>query len=98
MGKKAYWCVTILIAGFALIFTATAALADDDLEKNCEELIRRATNYQLDIKTVDIALGSAVDAGNMELIQSYKLKKLALKKQLESVMRAIRGLECVSTR
>ncbi|MBM4327097.1 MAG: hypothetical protein FJ118_08020 [Deltaproteobacteria bacterium] len=66
--------------------------------KSCPELIRMAQNYQQDIKTVDIVLGSAIDAGSLQMIRSYKLTKGTMKRQLESVMREIEHKGCVAKR
>ncbi|MFH1112827.1 MAG: hypothetical protein V1792_02805, partial [Pseudomonadota bacterium] len=66
--------------------------------KSCAELVRMAESYQQDLKTVDTVLGSAIDAGNMDRIQSYQLKKDAVKSQLKSVLRTIDLKECRDSR
>lgn len=88
---------TIFAAGFILIqLTAGAPLADDLVVKSCQELIGLAQGYQQDLKTVDTILGSAIDAGNLERIRSYKLKKGAVTKQLRAVMSAIQARGCLT--
>jgi hypothetical protein len=95
--RPGYW-VVIAVVFFAATFTAAASHAEDLIVKSCAELIRMAQVYQEDLKTVDTVLGSAIDAGNMDQIKSYKLKKGAVKKQLESVMKAIDLKGCVTKR
>jgi hypothetical protein len=95
--RLGYW-LTIVVVFFAATFTAGAAPTEELVVKNCSELIRMAQVYQEDLKTVDTVLGSAIDAGNMDQIKNYKLKKGAVKKQLESVMKAIDLKGCVTKR
>jgi hypothetical protein len=90
------WIIA-LIAVSALLTATTAALADS-WEGGCSDLIRKAQTLRQDIKTVNIVLGSAIDAGGLDRIKSYKLKKRALGKELQSVMKAIRTNECVLDR
>lgn len=92
---KRWWA--IVAAGFVLICVpAGAALADDLISKQCDELIGLAQAYQQDLKTVDTVLGSAIDAGNLERIRSYKLRKGAVAKQLRAVMTAIQARGCLT--
>ncbi|MFH1115823.1 MAG: hypothetical protein V1792_18085, partial [Pseudomonadota bacterium] len=71
--------VLSLVGASALVFMALAPLSAEDLAaKSCAELVRMAESYQQDLKTVDTVLGSAIDAGNMDRIQSYQLKKDAV--------------------
>ncbi|MDQ7783347.1 MAG: hypothetical protein RDU20_10735 [Desulfomonilaceae bacterium] len=78
----------------ALIFSAAPSCAEDLAAKSCSELVRMAQSYQQDLKTVDTVLGSAIDAGNMDRIRSYKLRKAAVRRQLQSVLRTIDLKEC----
>ncbi len=77
-------CVTALI-----LFVSNFAMCQDLLENKCSELMRMADTFQQDLKAVDTVLGSALDGGDMDRIRSYKLKKGVVKKQLDSVMKAI---------
>ncbi len=90
---------TMLACCFALVcllmIASKPCYSEDLLAKGCEELIRTAENYQQDLKTVETMLGSALDAGNMDRIKNYKLRKAAVKQRLESVMRAIDARGCV---
>jgi hypothetical protein len=95
--RPGYWLM-IAVVFCAATFSAGASLADDLILKSCAELIRMAQVYQEDLKTVNMVLGSAIDAGNMDQIKSYKLKKGAVKKQLDSVMKAIDLKGCVTKR
>jgi hypothetical protein len=90
------WMIA-LIAGLALQLATSAALADTS-DRDCSDLIRKAQSLRQDLKTVNIVLGSAIDAGGLDRIKSYKLKKRALNKELQSVMKSIRTNECVLDR
>lgn len=92
--RLGYW-LTIVAVFFAATLTAGASSTDELVVKSCSELIRMAQVYQEDLKTVDTVLGSAIDGGNMDQIKNYKLKKGAVKKQLQSVMKAIDLKGCV---
>jgi hypothetical protein len=74
------------------------AVADDLIVKGCQELLRMAKNHQEDLKTVDTVLGSAIDAGGMDRIKNYQMKKNSVRKQLQSVLRAIELKGCVAPR
>jgi hypothetical protein len=82
----------------ALALLASAAHTEDLLDTKCSELVRLAEAYQQDLKTVDTVLGSAIDSGDMDRIKNYKLKKGAVKKNLESVLKAIELKGCIKTR
>ncbi len=86
---------TIIGIACLALFTVGPAAAEDLIVKDCQELMRMAKNYQQDLKTVDTVLGSAIDAGGIDRIKNYQLKKNAVKKQLESVLRAIDLKGCV---
>ena len=95
--RHGYW-LTIVVVFFGATFSAGASPTQDLIVKDCTELIRMAQVYQEDLKTVDTVLGSAIDAGNMDRIKNYKLKKGAVRKQLDSVMKAIDIKGCVTAR
>jgi hypothetical protein len=88
----------VLIGCVTLIMIASAAFAEDLGAKSCSELLRMAQAYQQDLKTVDIVLGSAIDAGNLDRVRSYKLRKNAVRRDLEAVLRALSAKECISSR
>jgi hypothetical protein len=83
-------------AALSLFFSAAPAASSAQSRESCSELIQRAQTYQQDIKTVNIVLSSAIDAGNIDRIKTYKLKRSALKKELESVLKAIQSNDCAS--
>jgi hypothetical protein len=90
----------IWILGTALLtlLVANIAVAQDLFEVKCAELMRMADNYQQDLRTVDAMLGAAIDGGDMDRIRSYKLKKGAVKKQLDSALQAIDIKGCAKSR
>ena len=89
MSNKRAKLIWIVGAAFLTLFVANIAVAQDLLEIKCGELMRMAETYQQDLKAVDTVLGSAIEGGDMDRIKSYKLKKGAVKKQLDSVLRAV---------
>ena len=88
----------ILGAAILISLVSNLSMAQDLLVNQCEELMRMADTYQQDLKAVDTVLGSALDGGDMDRIRSYKLKKGVVKKQLDSVLRAIDMKGCARTR
>ena len=98
MSNKSAKLVWILGTAFLMLFVSNIAVAQDLLEVKCGELMRMADTCQQDLKTVDTVLGSAIDAGDMDRIKSYKLRKGAAKKQLDSVLHAIDLKGCARAR
>lgn len=94
MKNRTFWSIATAMAALGLFLAVCTACASDLLQKSCDELIRTAQSYREDIKTVDIVLGAAIDAGNLERIKSYKLRKNALKSQLETVLKAVDLKDC----
>ncbi len=88
----------ILGMAFLTLLVSNIAVAQDLLEVKCGELMRMAETYQQDLRTVDTVLGSAIDGGDMDRIRSYKLKKGAVKKQLDSVLQALDLKGCAKGR
>lgn len=86
--------VTSLIAGLMISFSWVPSFSEDFIVKSCSELIRLAVNYQEDLKTVDTILGVAIEAGNLDNIRIYKLKKSAVQKELDAVLKAIDLKQC----
>lgn len=89
---------TVLLAGFVLSFSAGPSIAEELITKSCSELIRLATNYQEDVKTIDTVLGAAIEAGNLDSIKIYKLKKAAAQKNLDAALKAIDLKECAKAK
>jgi hypothetical protein len=89
-----YWALSF-ICGLMVLGLAGPSVAEDLTVKTCAELVRIAEGCQQDLKTVDTVLGSAIDAGSMDRIRSYKLRKAEVKKRLKAVMRALEFKECV---
>jgi len=98
MSNKSAKLVWILGTAFLMLFVSNIAVAQDLLEVKCGELMRMAETYQQDLRTVDAVLGAAIDGGDMDRIKNYKLKKGAVKKQLDSVLQAIDLKGCASRR
>ncbi len=98
MSNKRAKITWILSAAFLMLFSANITVAQDLLETKCGELMRMAETYQQDLKAVDTVLGSAIDGGDMDRIRSYKLKKGAVKMQLDSVLRALDLKGCAKGR
>lgn len=89
---------TATICTCMVMITALPVFSEELIVKSCQELIRLATDFQQDLKTVDTMLGVAIDAGNLENIRIYRLKKSAAQKELDAVLKAIDLKECAKTR
>lgn len=98
MKKTSAFLLLAFIAGLPLLFPLSGVCADDLIVKDCSELLRLAEAYQEDLKTLDVVLGAAIEAGNMVTIRTYKLKKAGFKKRLSAVLKAIEIKECVKSR
>ena len=98
MQYKASRIGIVLIGCVTLILIASAAFTEELGAKSCSELLRMAQAYQQDLKTVDIVLGSAIDAGSLDRIRSYRLRKNAVRRDLHAVLRALAVKECVTRR
>jgi len=95
MNNKLHLSWRLVIVGvLGTLFIAGPSFAEELVVKKCSELVRMAENYQADLKTVDTVLASAIDAGTMDRIKNYKLKKSVVRKQLESVLKAIEIKGC----
>jgi len=89
--------ILLSLAVLAVLATSAGAVTSDELVvKSCTELLAIAEGYQQDVKTVDVMLASAIDAGDLERIKTYRLKKNAIKKQLNAVLKAIEIKGCSS--
>jgi len=95
--RLGYWLM-IVVVFYTATLAAGATSTEELVVKSCTELTRIAQVYQEDLKTVDTMLGHAIDGGNMDRIKTYKLKKAAVNKQLESVMKVIDIKGCVTGR
>lgn len=87
----------IAFFAFAAVLIASmpcVCIGEELVVKPCSELIRMASNYQEDLKTVDTMLGVAIDAGDLDKIKVYKLKKSSVQKDLDAVLKAIDLKEC----
>ena len=88
-----------LLAGLAIAVVAGAyapyAQAADLGGKTCTELLRLSRQCQDDLRTVDTVIGAAVDAGNMDTIRNYKMKRGAMLKERDEIMNAIKFKGCV---
>ncbi len=88
--------IILLVASAGIGLSPVKLNAEELVVKSCAELINMATTLRDDLKTVDTVLGYAIDAGNLERIRNYKLKRAAAKKSLESVLKAIEIKECAT--
>lgn len=92
------WFVGILgILSFSAAI-ATAAPEQELIVKSCPELMRMSQTLQEDLRTVDIVLGSALENGAMDRIRTYKMKKSAVRKNVDAVNRALELKGCVKYR
>lgn len=89
-----YWALSFA-AGLIVFGLVGSSVAEDLTTKSCPELLRIAETCQEDLKTVDTVLGSAIEAGNIDRIRNYRLRKAEIKKKLKSLMRVIDLKECV---
>jgi hypothetical protein len=94
MTKKLQCYAAAVTLAVAILFGSIPAYAEDLFSKSCFELVRLAENYQTDLKTIETVLGSAIDAGNLDRIKNYKLRRSVIKQQLTSTMRAIEAKGC----
>jgi hypothetical protein len=85
---------TVLIMGTSVPYVA----AEDLGSKTCPELLRLAKECEQDLKTVDTVLGAAIDAGNMDSVRNYKLKRSAMVKERENIMSAIKFKQCLKSK
>jgi hypothetical protein len=97
MRKTALWFSLLAVVSAAPLCADPSSM-DELVVKNCQELMRMAETCQEDLKTGDTVLGSALEGGGIDRIKNYKLKKNALKKQIESVMKAIDIRGCIKSR
>ena len=82
--------VTMLTVG---TFTAYA----DCLEcMSCAELIYLAKQSQQDLRAIKTVLRSAIAAGNVERVRSYKLDKGAMTKKARMIMNALESKGCLA--
>ncbi|MBI5250103.1 MAG: hypothetical protein HY912_11475 [Desulfomonile tiedjei] len=93
--RRVFPCCLILVCIF--VIGSNPCHSEDLVVKPCSELIRMAENYQEDLKTVDTVLGSAIEAGSIDRIKNYKLRKGSIRQRLDSVMQAIDARGCVKS-
>jgi hypothetical protein len=85
---------TVLVIG-----TCVPCVSAEDLGgKTCPELLRLAKECEQDLRTVDTVLGAAIDAGNMDTVRNYKLKRSTMVKERESIMSAIKFKQCLKSK
>ncbi|MGB9618107.1 MAG: hypothetical protein ACP5M0_08100 [Desulfomonilaceae bacterium] len=94
---KRFLCLIVLTMGLLVAASPVALCAEELVVKPCADLIRLANSYRDDLKTVDTMLGVAIEAGDLDKIKAYKLKKSAVQKQLDAVLKAIEIKECAKT-
>jgi hypothetical protein len=92
--SKRRFCILVISGILAVLLSVTPSFARDLATKSCAELVRMAQSYQQDLKTVDTMLGSAIDAGTMDRVRTFKLRKSNVKQQLKSVLKVIQIKEC----
>jgi hypothetical protein len=89
---------TVMAALLTMLLTAGAAVSEELVVTSCPELLRMADSCRDDIRAADTMLGSAIDAGSLEMIKNFKLRKEAARKHLDSVIKALELKGCVKTR
>jgi hypothetical protein len=90
--------LTVMVAVLITLLTGSAAVSEELVITSCADLMRMADSCRDDMKTADTVLGSAIDAGSLEMIKGYKLRKEAAKKRLESVVKALELKGCVKSK
>lgn len=90
--------LTLIAAMLITVFTASAAVSEELVVASCPDLLRMVDSYKDDMRAADTMLGSAIDAGSLEMIKNYKLRKEAAKKHLDSVIKALELKGCVKSR
>ncbi len=98
MNGRIRWGTAAASVAITFLLVLPAAFGKDLVQRSCAQLVRSAQEYQQDLKTVDMVLGSAIDSGYMDQVRSYKLKKWALEKKLAAVLKAIKVKGCVEVR
>jgi hypothetical protein len=97
--RRGMWLITACgVACLCVAALSGPCAADELITKPCSELMSMAENYRQDLKTVDTMLNAAIDAGTMDRIRNYKMKRAAARKQLESVLKALDLKECGGSR
>lgn len=91
---RRYLFGTIML-GSAVLLSVSPSFSEELVVKSCQELIGIAENCRQDLRTVGAMLGSAIDVGDMQRIRNYKLKRAAVQKRLQAVLKAIEIKECV---
>ncbi len=94
---KRFLCLIVLTMGLVVAASPVVLCAEELVVRPCADLIRLANSYRDDLKTVDTMLGVAIEAGDLDKIKAYKLKKSAVQKQLDAVLKAIEIKECAKT-
>jgi hypothetical protein len=87
-----------LILFFLMICGASPAMSECLDCKTCSELLRLAEDCRQDLKTADMVLGAALDAGAIEKARTYKMRKAASSKQLDEVLKLIDAKMCVMSK
>jgi hypothetical protein len=87
-----------IAAALFTLLTGSMAVSEDLVVRGCPDLLRLADSCRDDVKTADMVLGSVIDAGSIDMIKNYKLRKQAAQKQLESVLKALDLKGCVKPR
>jgi hypothetical protein len=95
--RRLYQLIAI-VGSLTFLIAVGPSFAEDLALRDCSELLRIAKTYEEDLKTVDTVLGSAIDAGNMDRIRTYRLKRAEIKRKLSSVLRVIDLKECTVAR
>ncbi|MGC8660403.1 MAG: hypothetical protein ACP5U1_15160 [Desulfomonilaceae bacterium] len=98
MRKFLVYPFILVVMSLMTIIGTSASYPDDLLTKNCNELITMAQTLETDLKTVDTVLGTAIQAGAMDTIVKYKLKKATIVKNLQSVLNAMDVKSCVKNK
>ncbi|MBI5568920.1 MAG: hypothetical protein HY914_03155 [Desulfomonile tiedjei] len=98
MAKRCLGLFTMIAAAALVVLPATPGFTDSFVVQSCTELLRMADAYRDDFKTANVILGSAIDAGDMEKVRAYKLKKSAAKQSLDTVVKALELKGCLKAK
>jgi hypothetical protein len=93
--KRLTLIIIVAIAMIPAFSSMSRAESMSLLQRSCSELISMAQSFQDDEKIVNTVLGSAIDAGTLDRVKKYKLKRAEVKKKLGRIMKAIEIKGCI---
>jgi hypothetical protein len=89
-------CVCVMLVVIVLTVGTFSASAGCLECMSCAELIQLAKQSQQDLRAIKTVLRSAIAAGNVERVRSYKLDKGAMTKKAQMIMNALESKGCLA--